>query len=524
MMKIARMVTVVIAIAVCARVRGFAQGNGPVVQTQAGALRGAPAARPNVTVFKGIPYAAPPVVSLRWRPPQPAKPWTGVRPATEFGASCMQHERKELLPWTEEFMTHNEVSEDCLFLNVWTPRPARTARLPVLVFIHGGAFTEGAGGIAIYNGSDLAATGLVVVTINYRLGVFGFFAYPELTAESEHHSSGNYALLDQIAALQWVKQNIAAFGGDPSRVTIWGQSAGAFSVNDLLASPLAAGLFQRAQADSGIGFAAFPMPDLKSAEEAGVKFAEARHAKSLSGLRAIPAADLLSGPQGQARFGPIVDGWVLPESPAEMSAKDADNDVPVITGYQANDGLLFSPQVHALDQYEQMAKRQYGGMADEFLRLYPATTDDEARNMMAQSTRDRDRVSMFLWASRRAGNHHAPVFTYYFDRAIPWPQHPEFGAFHSGELPYFFLNLGVLNRPWEKVDFSVAKVSAGYLKDFASTGNPNGDHLPRWAPVRPGAPATMEIGVETGEMPLASGGRLGFWERFLSSPAAHARP
>jgi len=509
----------VLGVAAC-----FAQQNGPVVGTDAGAVRGAQAAKQGVTMFKGIPFAAPPVGPLRWRPPQPAKPWSEVRPATEFGASCMQREVKELLPWTEEFMTHNEVSEDCLFLNVWTPHAARSAHLPVVVFIHGGAFTSGAGGIAIYDGTDLAATGLVVVTINYRLGVFGFFAHPDLTAESEHHSSGNYALLDQIAALQWVKRNITPFGGDPNRVTIWGQSAGAFSVNDLLASPLAAGLFERAMADSGIGITGQSMANLKSAEDAGVKFAEAHHVDSLSALRAMPAADLLAAASGGNRFAPVVDGWVLPDTPIALSAKHADNDVPVITGYQANDGLLFSNPIQSVDQYAQMAKRQYGEMADEFLRVYPAKTADDVKEMVAQSIRDRDRVSMYLWASRRESNHHAPVFTYFFDHAIPWPQHPEFGAFHSGELPYFFLNLRVMDRPWEKQDAELANTAAAYLKGFAATGNPNGDHLPHWPPVSAAKPATMEIGARTGEMPLADGERLGFWERFLGSPESAKAP
>lgn len=504
---------------------GSAQTKGQVVRTTEGAVQGMQTAKPGVVVFKGIPYAAPRVGPLRWQPPQPAKPWNGVRPATEFGASCMQHERHELLPWTEEYLTHNAVSENCLFLNVWTPHTASSARLPVVVFIHGGAFTEGAGGIAIYDGTNLAATGLVLVTINYRLGVFGFLAHPELTSESPQHSSGNYALLDQIAALQWVKRNIARFGGDPQRVTIWGQSAGAFSVNDLLASPLAAGLFQRAMADSGIGITGQSMPDLKSAEEAGVKFADAHHAKSLNELRSIPAEDLLNGPQGGVRFSPVADGWVLPESPLERIAKHEDNNVPVITGYQANDGLLFSPPVQTLDQYEQLVKRQYGGNAEEFLKVYPAQTAAEAKEMIAESIRDRDRVSMYLWATRRSADHRATVFTYFFDRAIPWPQHPEFGAFHSGELPYFFLNLQVLNRPWEKADLDLARMSAEYLKNFAATGDPNGDQLPRWAPANPNRPQTMEMGARIGEMPLAEAKRLEFWRNYLQSPnGVHAPP
>jgi para-nitrobenzyl esterase len=219
-----------------------------------------------------------------------------------------------------------------------------------------------------------------------------------------------------------------------------------------------------------------------------------------------------------------VDGWVLPDTPMALMAKDADNDVPVITGYQANDGLLFSRPVQTPEQFAEMAKRQYGEMADEFLHVYQAKTADEAKEMLAQSIQDRDRVSMYLWASRRESNHHAPVFTYYFDRAIPWPQHPEFGAFHSGELPYFFLNLRVMDRPWEKQDYDLAQTAATYLKDFAATGNPNGDHLPQWAPVSTAKPSTMEIGLRSGEMPLANAERLAFWEKFFSSPMGMKAP
>ena len=497
----------------------------PTVQTASGPVAGTSSAQPSVTVFKGIPFAAPPVGDLRWRPPQPVKPWRSVLNADHFGASCMQHVVNEFLPWTAEFMTHNRVSEDCLFLNIWTPGPATTANLPVIVFIHGGAFTGGAGDIAVYDGTNLAATGLVVVTINYRLGVFGFLAHPGLTAESDHHSSGNYGLLDQIAALQWVHANIRAFGGDPQRVTIWGQSAGAFSVGDLIASPLAAGVFQRAMADSGLGYAAFPIPDLKSAEEAGAKFAAAHQAMSMKDLRAIPAADLLPGPNDSPlRFAPIIDGWVLPATPQQLSDGRADNDVPVITGYQANDGLLFESPLHTTDDYTAFARRQYGDFADEFLRLYPAATLDQAKEMTAVSTRDRDRVSMFLWASRRTATHRQAVFTYFFDRAIPWPQHPEFGAFHTGEIPYFFLNLKALNRPWEPADFALAKTASSYLAHFAAAGDPNGAALPVWPRVTTDEPETMEIGAQTQTMPLADKERLAFWIRFFASPAGQHAP
>lgn len=438
----------------------------------------------------------------------------------------MQRIVNEYLPWTAEFMTHNQISEDCLFMNIWTPHPASAANLPVLVYIHGGAFTSGAGDIAIYDGAHLAATGLVVVTINYRLGVFGFLVHPELTAESDHHSSGNYGLLDQIAALQWIQANIQSFGGDPHRVTIWGQSAGAFSVGDLIASPLAAGLFERAMADSGLGFATFPIPDLKTAEEAGVQFANAHHAASIKDLRGLAAAALLPGPQDTpVAFGPIMDGWFLPATPQELSDGHVDNDVPVITGYQANDGLLFAPSPHAIDDYRALAHRQYGDFADEFLRLYPASTLDEAKEMAALSIRDRDRVSMFLWASRRTATHHQPVFTYFFDRGIPWPQHPEFGAFHTGEIPYFFLNLKTLNRPWEPTDFALAKTASSYLDHFAAAGDPNGAALPVWPHVTTDNPETMEIGAQSQPMPLAADNtRLAFWIRFFASPEGKHAP
>ncbi len=501
-------------------------GQDRTVQTSAGAVRGEQSKDSRIVSFKGIPFATPPTGELRWKPPRPVKPWKSVRNAKDFGASCMQRTRQEFLPWTSEFLTHNRVSEDCLYLNIWTPDASSSAHLPVIVFIYGGGFVEGAGDIAVYDGENLAATGLVMVTINYRVGVFGFLAHPELTAESEHHSSGNYGLLDQIAALRWVRDNIAQFGGDPQRVTIWGQSAGAFSVSALIASPLASGLFQRAVADSGIGVAGLPMADLKTAEKAGVDFAAAHHAASLKELRAIPAEQLLPGEhENSLRFSPDIDGWVLPDSPAALSARGADNDVPVITGYQANDGLLFIPPIPTLAAFDQFAKKRYADFAGEFEKLYPAKAAEDIKQVVIESTRDRDRVSMFLWASRRTKNHRQPVFTYFFDRAIPWPQHPEFGAFHTGEIPYFFGNLNKLNRPWEQVDRDLSRTVESYLKNFAANGNPNGDKLAKWKPVQPDIPATMEIGSRMGAMPLADKDRVDFWVRYFNSPAGvHAPP
>jgi para-nitrobenzyl esterase len=369
---------------------------------------------------------------------------------------------------------------------------------------------------------------LVVVTINYRLGVFGFLAHPDLTAESDHRSSGNYGLLDQIAALEWLKANVVQFGGDARRITIWGQSAGALSVADLVASPLAAGLFQRGQADSGLGISGFPMADRSAAEADGLRFARQHHASSIKELRAMPAEALLSDPAAggasDRRFVPIVDGWVLPDAPNAMNARGNDNDVPVITGYQPGDSMMFSPPIRSLDEYRQMIQRNYGDMAVEFDALYPVSKMDDIKPALAVSGYERSRVSMFLWAAARVKTHRQPVYIYYFDRAIPWPQHPEFGAFHSGELPYFFLTLEKLDRPWTEEDTTLAKAASSYLFNFATKGDPNGPGLAPWPKTDPKVPRTMELGGKLGTMPLADKAHYDFWVRYYNSPLSKNAP
>ena len=497
-----------------------------VVQTAQGKVEGQLEANSDVSAFKGIAFAAPPVGEWRWRAPRPPAAWQGIRKATEFSASCMQPIIESMLPmhmpWTEEFLTHGKISEDCLYLNIWSPKVSANGNLPVVVFIHGGGFSGGAGSIDVYHGGHLAARGVVVVTLNYRLGVFGFLAHPELSAESEHHGSGNYGLMDQIAALKWIQSNIAQFGGDPQNVTIWGQSAGAFSVAALIASPQAAGLFQRAQADSGLGIVGIPMARLSDAEQTGVKFAEEHHATSIKVLRAITADALLPDPRtnmsGGLRFAPIVDGWILPDTPNNLNAKGSDNDVPVITGYQASDSALFAQRSNTVDGYHQLLRQRYGEMAAEFEKLYPVTKMEDIGIATMASSQDRDRISMFLWAGARVKSHHEPVFTYYFDRAIPWPQHPEFGAFHTGEIPYFFLNLKMLDRPWEENDFVLAKEVSSYLVNFATKGDPNGPGLQRWPKVDPDQQETMELGARCGAMPLADKVKANFWIRYFNSP------
>jgi para-nitrobenzyl esterase len=496
-----------------------------VVGTHSGKVSGVSSADDSVTVFKGIPFAAPPVGPLRWRAPQPAAAWDGVMKADHFGASCMQGPNTPMGPWTKEYMYVTPASEDCLYLNIWTPEASAGGSLPVLVYIYGGGFSSGSGDVPVYDGEALAKTGMVVVTFNYRVGPFGFLAHPELTAESEHHASGNYGLMDQIAALHWVQDNIRSFGGDPSRVAIAGQSAGAMSVQDLLASPLAKGLFHAAIADSGIGGRGVPVKPLADAEKAGLAFAQSRKADSLAALRALPAAEVLGKAVGGLQFAPIVDGWVMPDQPMMLTTTAGrDNDVPLITGFQADDFRMMGGGPVTTAKWEQRAHAMYGPMADEFLKLYPAATDAEAQQADTQSARDRARSGMVLWATKRAATHKNPVYVYYFDRAIPWPAHPEFGAFHSGELPYTFGNLKVLDRPWEPVDQQIATMMMNYWKGMTASGNPNAGGAPKWEPVGVSKRPMMRIGAESGAMAPADDARFAFWKKYFESEQSKTAP
>jgi para-nitrobenzyl esterase len=522
-----RFASTLLLILATASLSALPPANSNVVKTSFGAIAGVPSGDGAVLSFRGIPYAAPPIGDLRWRAPKFPARWKGTLNADHFGASCIQGPNKEFLPWTKEFMYVTPVSEDCLFLNIWTPQANAAAKLPVLVYIHGGAFTGGSGDVPVYDGEALARTGMVIVTINYRLGVLGFLAHPALTSESEHptgkHSegmmhrgSGNYGLLDQIAALEWVQENIRLFGGDSAHVVVAGQSAGAMSVADLLASPLAKGLFSSAIADSGIGGRGVPMQTLEEAENAGVKFATQKKADTIEVLRAIPAEQLVAPPG--SRFAPIIDGWVVPDNPMVLTTqRGTDNDVPVMTGFQANDGALGGPRVTSVAQYEKHARQAYGSMADEFLKLYPVAGDDEAKQTYVAAERDRLRAGLYLWASARAETHRTPVYVYYFDRAVPWPAHPEYGAFHSGELPYTFGNLDKFDRPWEPVDHTISQMMMAFWKNMAVNGQPNGPTVPHWAPVDPAVPAVMRLGAICEPMPPAFSAKLNFWRRYYAS-------
>jgi para-nitrobenzyl esterase len=435
-----------------------------VVATQAGQIRGVSAdATGAVTVYRGIPYAAPPTGALRWREPQPPLNWSGIRNASTAAPGCIQIVAPNRLPWTAEFMHHGAVSEDCLYLNLWTPAHAASERLPVLVFIHGGGFSEGSVSVPLYDGAALARQKLVVVTINYRLGALGFLAHPALTQESEHHASGNYGLMDQVAALRWVRANVAAFGGDPNRVTIAGQSAGAMSAYLLTVSPLAKGLFQRAIIESGPGaLAAFGVATgkavtktLEDAQKAGADFGKRLGATTAAELRSLEADRLLvrPGDGNPMPFGPVVDRWFLPTDADTAYATHSENDVPVLIGMMADEPSAFPG--------------------------YDAT---KAKATRAQGLRGLDG----LLAARAKTSANA-AYAYYFQHGIPWPEHPEFGAFHSGELPYVFDNLAGLDRPWTAADRQLALTTSSYWVAFATGGTPSDKSLPQWPAYRPGS-------------------------------------
>jgi para-nitrobenzyl esterase len=443
--------------------------DGPTVKTRNGGLAGSRGRAADVSVFRGIPYAAPPTGPLRWAPPAPVPSWSGVRDATAFGANCPQNIVTERKPWTYEFMAHGPVSEDCLYLNVWTPALGAREKRPVYVYLHGGGFNEGSGSVPVYDGEGLARKGLVVVTVNYRLNALGFLAHPELTAAAPNHASGNYGLLDQIAALRWVRDNIAAFGGDPSRVALAGQSAGGMSVIALLASPLAKGLFQRAVIESGV-LNTTPARSLAEAERDGLQFAALKHAESLQALRVLPGHQIVARPtlpaasQGGGApvvtFRPIVDGYVLRDVPDAVFAQGAQNDVPVLIGFNADEGGA-SPEA------------------------------DAATN---QKARDEQRGNVSRWVSAFGKAAHSPTFVYMWSHALPGPDVGKYGAFHTSEVQYAMNTLYMSERPFTDGDRRIADVVSTYWANFAKAGDPNGAGLPRWLASTPDSLQVFELG------------------------------
>jgi para-nitrobenzyl esterase len=471
-----------------------------------------------VMVYRGVPYAAPPVGDLRWRAPRPPASWKGVRKADEFAPNPMQVMFQKFGPWTSAYQPKGKVSEDCLYLNIWTSAKSQTEKRPVLVYIPGGAFTGGSGDVPVYNGKNLAKKGLVVVTINYRVGVFGFLALPALTKESRHNSSGNYGLLDQLAALKWVHKNISAFGGDPSRVTIMGQSAGALSVMYLTASPLAKGLFIRAIAESPTDFRSGLEEDLKAAEEYGERFEKAMGVSSLAELRAMPAVELLDSTNNRYHFLPVLDGWFLPEKVDDIFKAGRQNDVATIAGWVANEWSFMGNygKIPAAE-FQEEVRRQTGTFADEILKLYPASTNSEAAVSQKKLERDISLVSMYIWAKERERTRKTNLYMYLFRHPQPGATEERYETFHSSELPYVFDNLNESHRPWTGADRKIEKEMSAYWVNFITTGNPNGKGLPVWPAFRETAKETMELGDKMEPRPIVSREKFEVLKKLLAN-------
>jgi para-nitrobenzyl esterase len=501
--------------------------SAPRAVTASGIVAGT-AAPSGVRLFRGIPFAAPPVGDLRWKPPQPAPSWNGVRPADRFADQCMQAR-----VFSDMVFRNSGTSEDCLYLNVWTPPAPAGARLPVLVYFYGGGFRAGDGSEPRYDGDAMAQRGIVVVTTSYRLGVFGFFSHPELTRESPRHASGNYALMDQTAALRWVQANIAAFGGDPQRVTIAGESAGSFSVSAQMASPGARDLFAGAIGESGALFSpTAAIPSLAAAEQDGVQFAAAVGAPSLAALRATSAMELLaaSSRPDAVRFGVNVDGDFLPATPASIYAAGRQSRVPLLAGWNSEESSARSlmQDTPNADNFATLLHVTFGDRAAEAARVYPASTADEALRSTTDLASDRwIAYATWKWLEEHGRTGGRPVYRYFFARprppvvgapaGSPAPQ----GAVHSAEIEYALGNLASNHVfAWTPDDYAVSERMQQYFANFVKTGQPNGPGLPQWpvGTVRPdGTVRRMRIDVEP-RVEAEPRARYLFLDRFYGAP------
>jgi para-nitrobenzyl esterase len=475
------------------------------VRLDTGMVSGTASATPDVRVFKGIPFAAPPTGDLRWRAPKPAAHWDGIRKADQFSPTCMQG-------------VGRGSSEDCLYLNVWTGAASARDKRPVMVWIYGGGYSTGSGSQAMYDGEALAKKGAIVVTLNYRLGPLGFFSYPELTSESDRRGAGNFGVMDSVAALQWVQKNIAAFGGDPKRVTIFGESAGAGMVANLMAMPQAKGLFERAIGDSSAWSTATiaPLPTLTEAEATGTKIAAGLGAKTLAELRAKPAEEVLKGGRGT---GPIVDGWLIREDPGKVFAEGRQIEIPVLTGSNRDESFGGNPR--NAEQFVEQARKRYGDLADNFLKLYPATTDEQAKESAFYSGRDEMAFVMRNWA-RLASKQGKKSYVYFFTEQPPvlpnargpFAPGPHGSATHVSEILYVFNHLDN-SRTWTDADRQVADTMSSYWVNFAATGDPNGKGLVKWPAWDEKTKTPMVFGNKPEGMQAPSDDKLAFFQSYF---------
>lgn len=467
-----------------------ARANNLTIKTDKGKIHGKLSDDGQVRIFLGVPYATPPLGELRWKPPQTDFKWRGVREATSFGFRCMQPD----IFHDMHFRDPGE-SEDCLTLNVWTPAKDRHAKLPVMVWIYGGGFVAGTTSEPRQDGEHLAHKGVVVVSMNYRLGLFGFFVHPGLAAESPQHAAGNYGLMDQTAALEWVKRNVSAFGGDPGNVTLFGESAGSFSVSAQMASPLAQGLFAHAIGESGAAFGSrgLSFGPLEEREKTDPAFALSAFGTSdLAALRAMSAQDMLQKMSTQATpgrpgLGPDVDGYFLPESVPQIYSEGKQAHIPLMAGWNRDEPSALAvnfPHPPTVESFQELAEKSFGERAQDFLHVYPAQSDAEAVRSAIDFAGDSFiAFSTWEWLEAQAANGAAPVYRYHFERPAPADKyHPAgSGAFHSDEIEYVF---GTLNSRtdavWQPEDQKLTDLIETYWTNFARTGNPNGGGAPDW--------------------------------------------
>lgn len=438
-----------------------------------------------LTVYRGIPFATPPLGDLRWRAPEPAAKWDGVKQAAKFGPRCVQG-----MGNPAGANSGPAASEDCLYLNVWTPAKSANDRVPVLVWIYGGGFNAGATSEPNYSGERLARKGVVLVSIAYRVGALGFLAHRELSVENKNHASGNYGLLDMIAGLEWVRKNIAAFGGDRRRVTIFGESAGGIAVSMLCASPLAKGLFHGAISQSGGSFGpprttTFPGENLKrlaAAEHSGEAYARSAGSSSIADLRKISADKLPAGGRGGGMSWPIIDGWVIPDDQYKLYEAKRYNDTPILVGYNSDEGASFSPP-RTPEEYISGVKARYGPFADRLLKAYPTEP-----TTVPKTARDLARDAAFgwhtwIWARLQAQTGKSKAFYYYFDQHPDYPADSPragYGTPHGADVPYVFQHLNTSNPQITKQDEAISEAVATYWTNFAKRGDPNGAKLPTW--------------------------------------------
>jgi para-nitrobenzyl esterase len=450
------------------------------VTTENGRLQGTTNADRAVVVFRKVPYAAPPTGELRWKPPRRAQNWAGVRRADKFGAACLQTEVFGNLHFRGE-----QPSEDCLSLNIWAPGRIGKTRLPVIVWLYGGGFVTGDASEPRYDGENLARKGVIVVIPNYRLGVFGFFSHPDLTKESPNNTSGNYGLLDQVAALQWVARNIASFEGDPRNVTLAGQSAGSFSVSVLMASPIAQGLFQKAIGESG-GFYP-PLTPLADAEKVGEEFVRSVHAASIEEMRKTSGPELLQAAakyKGGFGFDSILDGYLLPIEPIAVCEQGSQSHIPLLAGWNADEGkmsFLSAPQKTTAKSFSELAGSRFGSDAAEFLKLYPADTEERAmRSSEELADDDFSGFSTWKWIEMHRSTGGSPVYEYHFEQ-VPTVRSGELvGSKHSDEIEYVFQTLDSRDAVWTAKDYELSDRLSSYWVNFAKFGDPNFKGLPNW--------------------------------------------